>query len=433
MKKRGLSLGSILTILLTVAVLAGSIAVYSAFHSDADVQMRTLKMAGLLSDTFGGNTQEPDVGNVNVTTVTLSPQTQQTPPPQPVATLPPATDGEVTITLAGLASFESSVSDSVYNKQTASCEYQPILSGLAGPNTGDIRIVALSQGLCANEKQYTDTNAQNTAAMALRAAGFDTVMLDADAVLQMGANAAETTADALYQNGLLPCGLNTGRAAQMQWVEKDGMKIALIAYQEKMSTKSANTLQSTGGQGMLAADTMDELKAMITDARSRGAHLVIVYYYWQQTSVTKVTANMRKTALDVTAAGADVIVGVGPKRLLPAAWLSTSDDNGISRRALVLYSLGSLLTESREGYDISGALVHVKVKAKGSGAQATALSYTPTYIWKQQIGGKDQYRVLQSNAAAPNEMNEAQRGVMSRCLLRTRENLDDSLLLINED
>lgn len=433
MKRKGWSFGSIFTIVLTLAVVAGCVLMYHTFHSDADVQMRAMKVAGLLNDAIHGVTQPPVAGNVNVTTVTLSPQTQQTPAPQPVPTVAPNQSGEVTLTLAGLVAFESNVSDSVYNKQTGLCDYQPIFSLLPSANQGDIRIAALSQAMNAQEKKYADDNAQPSAALAVRAAGFDAAVMDADAVLLKGAQAAMDTADSLYQNGLWACGLNWGNAGQLQWMEKDGVKIALIAYQEKVSTRAANTLQSASGQGMLTADSMEELKAMIADARSRGAQLVIVYYYWQQTNVNKVTDQMRKTALEVTAAGADIVAGVGPRRLLPAAWLSTSDENGVSRRALVLYSLGSLLTESREAYDISGALVHIRVKAQGSGAVTTGLSYTPTYIWKQQIGGQDQYRVVQSNQAAPAQMNDAQRGVMSRSLLRTQENLHDSLQLIHED
>ncbi len=433
MKKRGLSFGSVLTILLTAVVLAGCVMVYSAFHSDADVPMRAQKMAGLLSDTFMGHTPQPIDSNVVVTTVTQAPQLQLTAQPEmPVPTAAPETQ-EMTITLAGLASFDDNISASVYNKQTTVCEFQPLFNGMALFTDADICIAALPQTLDASEKQYTDDSAQPSAALSLRAAGFDAVVLSPDAVLKKGAQAVGDTANALYQNGLTPCGVNAGQAAQLQWITKGNAKVALIGYAENLSTKAANTLQTAAGFGMLPAKNMDELASLIAQARAQGTDCVLVYYFWQDTEVNRVTEDMRKAALEVTAAGGDIIVGVGVKRLLPAAWLSTSDNDGISRRGLVLYSLGSLMTESREAYDIAGALVHVKLKQQGSSMIITDLSYTPTYIWKQTISGKEQYQVIRSDQAPPAQMNENQRAVMSRSLERTNESLQDTLKLFAEE
>lgn len=433
MKKRGLSFGSVLTILLTAVVLAGCVMVYSAFHSDADVPMRAQKMAGLLSDTFMGYTPQPIDSNVVVTSVTQAPQLQPSVPPvAPTPTAAPENQ-EITITLAGLASFDSNISASAYNRQTTVCEFQPVFNGIAAFSDVDVCIAALPQTLDASEKQYTDDSAQPSAALALRAAGFDTVVLSPDAMLKEGAQTVADTANALYQNGLVSCGVNAEQAAQLQWIIKGNIKVALIGYAESLSTKAANTLQTAAGFGMLPAKNMAELVSLITQARTQGANCVLVYYFWQDTEVSQVTEGMRKAALEVTAAGGDIIVGVGVKRLLPAAWLSTSDNDGISRRALVLYSLGSIMTESREAYDIAGALVHVKLKQQGNGMAVAALSYTPTYIWKQTIGGKEQYQVIRSDQAPPAQMNENQQGVMSRSLERTNESLQDTLKLFTEE
>ena len=122
MKKKGLSFGSVLVIMLTAVVMAGCIMVYSAFHSDADVPMRAQKMAGLLSDAFLGATPVPVNSNVNVVTVTQAPPIPSTASPVVQATEKQPDDGEITLTLAGLVSFDSSISNSVYNKQTGVCE-----------------------------------------------------------------------------------------------------------------------------------------------------------------------------------------------------------------------------------------------------------------------------------------------------------------------
>ncbi|MBR3906270.1 MAG: CapA family protein [Clostridia bacterium] len=433
MKKKGLSFGSILVIVLTAVVLAGCIMVYSAFHSDADVPMRAQKMAGLLSDAFLGATPVPVNSDVTVTTVTQAPPVYTTEAPVQQTPAAQRNDDEITLTLAGMVSFDSSISNSVYNKQTGVCEYQPIVWDIASATAADNAIAVLPQVLNASEKKYSDAAAQPSAAMALRAAGFDTVVISPDDVLRHDAQAVTDTVNVLYQNGMQSCGVNAQNSAQLQWIGKGSVKVALIGYAEKLSVKASNTLQTAAGAGMMWATQLEELKNLIDQAKTAGAGCVLVYYFWQDETVTKVTDAMRKAALEVTAYGADIIVGVGPKRLLPAVWLSTSDDNGFSKRALVMYSLGSLLTESREAYDIAGAMVHVKLKQQGNGLEIKSLSYTPTYIWKQSVNGKDQYRLLQSNMPLPSEMNENQRGVIQRSLQRTHESLQETLKIFEEE
>lgn len=431
MKRKGLSIPSILTILLTIAVVGGCVALYAAFRTDADLPTTTMKMAGLISDAFLGDDNTVTDDTVNVQTVTV--------PPRPLATIAPTAapalptnPPQVTLTLAGMAAFESNVADSVYDKSSMNCDYQQVLQNVAQSNTGHLRIAVLPQALNAEGKQYTDKAAHATAALALHNAGFNAVVLHADAVLQNGAQTAQDTAGVLYQNGLAVSGVNTRTSSQMLVTEHNGMKVAVIGYDEKMSNASANTLQSAAGNGMITADTAEELKSLIASARSQGCQCVMVYIHWKNTEVQKVTDEMRLTAKEITASGADIIVGTGIRRLLPAAWLNTSDDDGVDRRSLTLYSIGSLLTESRDGYDLSGALVHISLQAQGNGVRFIGLSYEPTYIWKQYMNGTDQYRVV-LNGLAPSGMNDNQKSVMERCKTRTDESLLTTLLLTNEE
>ncbi len=436
-KRKGLSFGSIFTLLLTCLVLAGCGMVFRTFHSDADIQMQALQMVGLLSDTFSKpeTRNVPANGRMAYQPVTARPPVQPGPTHTPIVNraAQPQPSGQVTLTLAGLAAFESGVADAVYDKQSTACNFQPVLQDIASENVGDIRIVALPMALCGSAKNYTDVNAQPGAALALSAAGFNAVAVEACKALESSAQTAVDTANVLYNNGMDVVGVEAGYGQQVRLVDKNGVKLALIGYCEQISTKAANTLQSSAGQGMLPLDTLEELEAAIQQARSQGAQCVVVYHYWRDTDVKEITDAMRKKALELTAAGADIIAGVGIKRMLPASWLNTSDENGLSRRALVLYSMGSLITESREAYDIAGALVHITIKPQWGEWQIVDLSYTPTYIWKQQVNGKEQYRVVRSDQQPPAQMNEKQQGVMKRSLIRTRESMQDLSILSLEE
>lgn len=423
MKRRGLSLPSILTLLLTAVVLCGCVFLFSSFQTDADVPMRAMKIAGLLTGReSGANPTAAPRKNVNtVVMASAAPAVQgnAVQPNQPVQT---SGAPSVTLTLAGEAAFESNISDTVYDKQLQDCDYENILSQIAADNQGEIRIVALPQVMNAQGKKYNDQQCHPSAAMELRRAGFNVGVIQGN-TLANGAQSVLEMADNLYKNGLNPCGINGQQSAQTLILEQNGLRIALISYTEKLSSKAASALQSTAGQGILNVIEEDGLKQALAQARGQGCHCVIVYYRWSQTDVAQVTDHMRNTAMELTAAGVDILVGCGPSRLLPPAKLRTSGADGVERETLVLYSMGTLLSESREGNDLAGALVHVKVQRKGNGVQIGDISYTPTYIWKQRFSGVDAYQVINSSKDAPDKMSSAQKDVMKRCKTRTDNSL----------
>lgn len=426
MRRKGLSIPSILTLVLTVLVLAGCGFLYTSFRSDADVPMRVMKIAGLLQgeETAIFSTAAPKSAASVVVMPTQVPAMPAAGNVVAAATAAPLAPAEVTLTLAGTIAFESNISDSTYNKKTQSCDYQNILSGIASDNRGDIRMAAISQVFNAEEKQYSDKKAHPSAALEMNLAGFNMGIIQGNA-LESGAQSALDTANILYQNGIQPVGVNAEKTAQALMVEQNGIRIAVVSYAEKLSNKAASALQSTAGLGILSMTEQDQLIRTIRDIKNQGCHCIIVYYQWSKTDVTQVSDQMKKTAMDLTAAGADIIVGTGPGRLLPAAKLHTNGDDGVEREALVLYSMGTLLSESRDGNDLSGALAHVNIRARGNGVNITGLSYTPTYIWRQS----NQYRVINSAGEAPADMSDSQKGVMERCKGRTDNALSNMLQL----
>lgn len=72
-KKRGLSLGSIMTIVLTVCVLIGCVLFFSAFRSGEDVVMTAQKMAGLIGDAVRKDASAEPSAQVRTVVVTLAP------------------------------------------------------------------------------------------------------------------------------------------------------------------------------------------------------------------------------------------------------------------------------------------------------------------------------------------------------------------------
>lgn len=419
MKRKGISIPTILTLLLTVAVLIGFGAVYASFHTDADIPMRAMEIAGQLTNVNVTQEKKQQV-SAPVTLSTQAPQAAVGSVPQPV--MPQPVLPKVKLTLAGTIAFESDLSDVVYNRADQQCDYQGMLSAIRNDNTGEIRLASVSQALTAQGRDYNDQVAQISAAQEILAAGFNAAVIEGN-VLETGASNAAKTAEILYNSGIHPIGLNSAPTAQIVYLEQNGIRFAVISFTEKLSNKASSALQSTSGQGILSVNSRDDLLFEVQQAKMQGAQCVILYYQWADQNTDKVTDNMRTVARELTSAGVDILVGTGPTRLLPATLMRTADENGNEREALILYSMGTLISESREGYDLSGALVHVQLTANGNGVKIDGLDYTPTYIWRQPENGVNRYRVINSGLEAPQGMTDRQKSVMERCLKRTEESM----------
>ena len=415
--KRGLSLGSVLTIVLTVGVLVGCILFFCAFQSGENVVMTAQKMAGMI----GGREKEAEesVGSpsqVRTVTVTLAP-TLPTPVPEP--------EGKhytAALTLGGMLAFQSEISDAIYDKTTQVCDYQSVLSALAPAVHADLNAVVLQQALTANGKGYSDTAAQSGLAGALRLSGFDTVLLHTGKALEAGLQAVNDTAKVLSGVGMNAIGVQADGAVPEATINRNGIRIAILSFAESISKKA----QSGGGSAIrLYSD--EAARDAISNARASGADCVIVYMHWGNENAKEISSAQRAVAQRLTGYGADLILGTGPTRVLPVEKVIAPGENGSNRQAIAAYSLGKLLTESREGYDISGMLLHVTLDSDGSGRSTVSeLSYTPTYIWRQNIGGKYQYRIVNSREAPPEGMNQNQIEVMGRALERVRDTLGDN-------
>ena len=434
--KPGWSLGTILTLLLTVAVTAGCLVLFSRIRGDGtSVQMDAQRVIGLVGTALQGPTAAPaplqsPVRTVKVTLapVTTAPATdlpapEESPAPTPVtAVQQPYT---FSLTAGGMLLFHSEISDSVYSKTEKTADYRPILSAISTEIYADLNLAAMPQLINISDRKYGDAITLSEASDAVRALGVDQVILGSEHILDQGVQGAADTVSALAARGLTCSGVSAAGAAQHRLVPLNGSVVALLSYTDVLTAKSKNAQQEN--PSVIKPFSLETAREDIRWARSQGARCVIVCMYWGKADATAVTSAQRGTAQALAEMGADVILGTRPTRVLPMEIITCTGEDGKARSAFVAYSLGSLLTESREGYDISGVLLHLTVTCDAQGrVEFHNAEYTPTYIWRQTLDGGVQYRVVCSADAAPDDMSSQQREVMQRSLNRVQSTLKNS-------
>lgn len=438
--RKKISLGTVMTLCLTAAVTVGCIFLFSQMLGEnPEARMSAQKAMGMLGGALHGPT--PDMlpqTTVRTVTVTLAPTAE----PQPTAapqkggaqliptvsvTAEQREEYSFTLTAAGVAGFHSDISDSVYDKTGKTFDYQPILSLIRGRVTADCNLVTLPHLLNTTDLKYADVNAPAAILDGLIAGGFDDVLLNTEHVLDQGVAGAENTARAILEKGLSCGGVNAADARQNRMLYLNGAKIAVLSYADSLTNKGKNTLETQAGQGMLSTFSLSQAQSDIQSAKAQGANCVIVLLHWGREDTASVSTSMRENARALAEMGADVILGSHPSRVLPMELIETAAEDGSRRQCLAAYSLGTLLTESRDGYDISGILLHLDIVCDTAGnVRFRAIEYTPTYIWRQNIDGRMQYRVVCSADAPPAGMDARQAEVMGRALKRIEETLADS-------
>lgn len=446
-KKRGLSAGSVLVLLLTAAVSVCCVVMFAAFQGDGhQAGMDAQKVIRVLGDALQGPT--PEAGpqpTVRTVTVTLAPPSatqapENTPVPAHTEAVASADQGipametpaaerdfSFTLTAGGVIGFQSDISDSVYQKQDKSFDYRPVFSLLGDWVHADLNLASFGNVLNVEDQKYADVFAPDDVLSGVKEAGFDLLLLNSEHVLDQGVKGARDTAQAIYEKGFSSLGISAGPSQSSGMISINGGSVAILAYTETLTAKGKNALETPEGQQMLQLFDPERARREIRAAKAQGAGCVIVCIHWGKEDSASVTQSMRASARLLAEAGADLILGAHPTRVLPMEILNCTDEQGRKRQAFVAYSLGTLLTESRDGYDISGALLHLQITCRGDGSVSfSSAEYTPTYIWRQNVNDKWQYRVVPSNALIPEGMEQKQREVMGRALSRIQETLKES-------
>jgi poly-gamma-glutamate synthesis protein (capsule biosynthesis protein) len=162
-------------------------------------------------------------------------------------------------------------------------------------------------------------------------AGIDVVSLANNHVRNAGAAGVAQTIRHLDDLGIghAGAGRNAAAARRPAWLTAGGQRVAILAYNGV--DPAANATGTTAGAAPLQSAAM---RADIRAARRAGADVVIVVPHWGREYTDVVTAQQRRIAAALVAAGADLVLGGHSHWAGP---LATVDGR------LVVYSLGDLV------------------------------------------------------------------------------------------
>lgn len=437
-KRRGISVGTILMLVLTIAVTGCTVGLLRVLLGNTGIEFdpsgmlealnlgQVLPALSLSDIPLNGGTAQPT--NAPIPTAELSTLPPATVQPTQAPTAVPVSGGTFTLTLGGSINMDDGVRQSGYYSDAKKYDFSEALSLLSGEMRSDLTMVTLENIVVPGAK-VSSLNTPGDIMKALASVGVDVVALGFSQAYDQGLSGVTSTIEAARDARLTTLGAygSAEDAADIRIVTLQNVKVALLHYTESLSTRGRSAVKKDGNTYAVPLLEIEAVQADIVAAKARGAEVIVVSVDWTSAN-NKATPTKTQLSLaqQIADAGADIIVGTGTRVAQPVAWLTAGN-----RRVLCAYSLGSLLNDGRKDGNVASLLLQLTITADGAGhVTFDRVAYTPTYIWHYKLDGKDYYRVVASDQPAPMGMGDDQARYKDKAFANIKKTLGDDTPLV---
>lgn len=447
-KYRGVSIGTVVMLLATCAVILGFAAILPKLGSNTDVTIDTGKVLQALS--LGDGLPELSLSEIpiSVTKAASSGQPAISKPAEPVVTpmalfqpiataapvattaptATPVPGGRFTATFGGSIIVNTELRQDNYYKESKKYDFSDILSLMKNEFTADLSMVTL-ENIIYPEGKLSDTNTTEAVLPMLSSVGIDMVALGYRNAYDLGMNGLASTIAAAKNEGMTVVGAYADEASaslDQRIVELGGVKVAVLHYTDVLTVKGKKAINKDKNAFAVPLDAVsngaDAILADVIAVREKGAQVVVVSLSWSAASgKTSPTKKQTAFAQQLADGGVDVIIGAGSRAVQPVTWLTGNLADGTTKQTLCAYSLGSLVNGSRSNANVAAMLLHLDISYDGRQVTFNKVSYTPTYIWRFKQDGRYYYRVVASDLPAPDGMSDSQIESKERALKNTQK------------
>ncbi len=260
---------------------------------------------------------------------------------------------------------------------------------------------------------YPQFSSPDEYALGIKNAGFDFIVNANNHSQDRGSKGLERTIKVLDSLGIS----HTGTFADTTSFENNypaivtiaGCKIAILNY-----TYGTNGLIVKNPNIVNIIDSISMVKA-IDKAKSAGAKLIIPIMHWGVEYQTKENVEQENTALILSRAGANAIIGMHPHVVEPIKYVKTNYKKASSDSIPVAYSLGNFLSNQRDRYTDGGIMARLTIARKNNKYSISKVDYLPFWVWKLEsandvLGLKKGYYPITKNMLdqlPPNESLKA--------------------------
>lgn len=228
---------------------------------------------------------------------------------------------------------------------------------------------------------YPQFNSPVAVLDAIKYTGFDVLVTANNHCVDTGKDGIISTANAVKNYGMNPVGTGLGTEDKSFVVEKNGIKIGILAY-----TSSTNGIKAP--EGMVNFVDINKIKTDIQKIKPN-SDFIIVYVHTGTEYVTKVEEDQRKLFRQIADLGADAVLGSHPHVVRPSEIYNSNGKN-----VFIAYSMGNFISNQPYKYTDIGLMVSLTVKKFKGTTSLDAAELVPVYRLKYTEKGKLVYKTV---------------------------------------
>lgn len=394
--KHKLSLGSLLTIIVSFIVIFAS----------------TIIMPQFLNGIFETNKQH------NISTQTSVPLV----PLIPLEETAQNTENEeniknVELKFAGIVNFNKAIQQSSFTNDVYQSTY--IFDYLKNELDSSYVYASIINTMLRTEA-YTDINAPHEIVSSLKENGVNALGVGGRNILNHGINGLSSILDAGEKYGLPIIGINTQQSEMPIYIQEiNGVSVAILQFSQSVSRAGNYAIQEEDTGRYIRVLTQERIREDIQKAKNLGAKIILVHMLWNSEDDMRVSDYQKRAVHMIADAGADLIVGASTSAPQKMEILTSFDEKGNKRNVPVVYSLGALLNNDRSSIEkVTSILLfcNLRFDTKNNVLKSIDLDYTPLYIWNKKEDAKEHFIPIHAYSEGITQMEEAQYQNMKKSL-----------------
>lgn len=270
---------------------------------------------------------------------------------------------DIVITAVGDMKFYEWQLQRAYNPETETFSFVPAFEYISKYFESTNYVVGDIETTMAGANGSTDTrfygygadrstmrfNTPEILAVNLADAGFDMITTANEHALDSGTSGVAATINRLENAGITHIGTRRSADAPAYVIEKvNGLKIGFIAYTNLLTdTEDETAVSVVNYLDNYNEEKIDQMCAQIQQMRAEGAEAVVVLLHFGAEYAVQPQDTDRGLAHRLINAGADVILGSHTHVPGLIETVDVPNEDGSSRRGLIVYSMGNFLTSQQ--------------------------------------------------------------------------------------
>lgn len=266
----------------------------------------------------------------------------------------------VTINFAGLVNYDINMQKSFSKSISINKQYN-YFDEINSYLNADINSFSILNTFD-DSKPFSDINAPISIVEMLAKSGFNVGSACGQNILNQGAKGISSIESAMAANNIYAFGINSVKPQMPNFIKQiNDVKVAFLQYTQSISNAGLIAINSENSNRYINTFSDSQVKSDIQSAKSHGADIVIVFMHWNNDELSS-NDYQRNVMQSIANSGADIIIGSVQLSPQPFEVLTAFDESGNKKNVPSVFSLGSILSSNNDSIEnFSSILLSTKI------------------------------------------------------------------------